>query len=430
MPFVPRAVRVCGPTVCGLLLLLSACALPEEAANGDLPPVASATAPGEWVITDDRVGTVQLYRTGNEASLPVITLGSTETLTLAFDLIQEGVGEPLEITFRHTDRFGREDLLPNEFLSGFERDNLLDYDRSGSVVSVPYIHYEYVFPNASIGFEISGNFRAVVSTTDGTPLFDIPFYVSEQEADVDLAFGSAIRGGSTGLSIQPAARLRPSREIDEFDASRFVVCFARNGQTQGIRCAPQPSLIDLALYQFYLPRDQVFEPSPPLFQLDLGYLGPNPDVVDVDRAATPPTAVLDLDYAEFGDVRDPVLADTPLIASVYDDVGRASTDAQYVAVRFRYVPPGSRQLARRVYVQGSFNGWRSSPSSELQWIDAEGRYEGTLLVKQGRYVYGYAPVPTQTAPLNPPTLFTAFVYLSDPRRFTDRLIAVQTGVAR
>ncbi len=427
MPSVLRVVRACSLA----LLCLSACALPEEAATGGSGAPLPQAAPGEWIIAADQLGTIQLYRTGNEASLPVVTLGSSETLTLAFDLLEEGVGRPLEITFRHTDRLGREDLLPSEFLTGFERDNLLDYERSGPVVSVPYIHYEYTFPNASIGFEISGNYRAVVSTRDGATLFDIPFYVTEQEADVDLAFGSAIQGGSAGLSIQPAARLRPSPRLDQFDASRFVVCFARNGLSQGIRCAPDPSLIDLALYQFYLPREDVFEPAGPLYQLDLGYLGPNPDVIDVDRAATPPTALLDLDYAEFGgDVRDAVLADAPLIASVYRDVGRASTDAQYVAVRFQYVPPGSRQLARRVYVRGSFNGWRSTPSSELRWVPENGRYEGTVLVKQGSYVYSYAPVPRQTAPLNPPALFTAFVYLNDPRRFTDRLIAVQTAVAR
>ena len=427
MPSVLRVVRACSLG----LLCLTACAIPEEATSDAPAPAAPQAAPGEWLIVDDRLGTVQLFRTGNEASLPVITLGGTETLTLAFDLLEEGVGRPLEITFRHTDRLGREDLLPSEFLTGFERDNLLDYERSGPVVSVPYIHYEYTFPNESIGFEISGNYRAVVTERDGTPLFDIPFYISEQAADVDLTFGSAVQGGSAGLSIQPAARLRPSDRLNEFDASRYVVCFARNGLTQGIRCAPDPSLIDLALYQFYLPREDVFEPSSPLYQLDLGYLGPNPDVVDVDRSASPPTALLDLDYAEFGgDVRDAVLADAPLVESVYQDVGRADTDAQYVAVRFQYVPPGSRQLARRVYVRGSFNGWRSTPSSELQWVPENGRYEGTLLVKQGSYVYSYAPVPRQTASLNPPALFTAFVYLNDPRQFTDRLIAVQTAVAQ
>ena len=414
-----------------LLLLLSACALPEETAADGPTTAVPIAGPGEALRFSDRLGTVQLFQSGEEASLPVIGLASSQTLTLAFDVLGEGIGRPLEVAFRHTDRQGREDLLPSEYLTGFETDEILDYERSGPVVAAPYVHYEYEFPNAAVGFEVSGNYRLTVRELDGTPLFDLPFYVSEQAAEVNLAFGSTIQGGSTGLSIQPSVRLRPSRDLDGFDASQFVVCFGRNGLAQGVRCAPQPSLIDLALYQFYLPRDDVFEPAPPLYALDLGYLGPNPEVVDVDRAASPPTALLDLDYAEFGgDIRDPVLADAPLVSAVYQDVGRSDTDAQYVAVRFRYVPPGSRQLARRVYVTGSFNGWRPSPAAELDWIEAEGRYEGTLLIKQGSYVYTYTPEPRQTAPLNPPSVFSAFVYLEDPRRFTDRLIAVETAVAR
>ena len=414
------------------LLTLAACAPPDEAfEGGEAPAPVRSAAPGEWVYASDRIGGAQLYRTGDEASLPVLVLGARNTLTLAFDVVGEEAGRPLDVSFVHTDRLGRPDLLPTEYLTGFERDDVLDYRRSGAAVAVPYVHYEYTFPNESIGFSLSGNYRVRVSEPDGTPLFEAPFYVSEELAEVGLAFGSAIQGGSVGTSIQPSVRVRPGGRIREFDASQYTVCFARNGQTEGVRCAPQPSLIDLALFQFYLPRDDVFEPADPLYEVDLGYLALNTEVVDVDRAGRPPTAVLDLDYAEFGgDVRDPVLAATPLIGTVYRDVGTSNTDAQYVDVTFRYVPPGSRQLTRRVYVQGSFNGWRRAPDSELAWVEEAQRYEGVVRVKQGRYVYGYAPPPGRIAPVARPQLFTAFVYLQDPRLFTDRLVAVQSGVAQ
>ncbi|MDT0630793.1 type IX secretion system plug protein domain-containing protein [Rubrivirga litoralis] len=412
---------------------LAACAPPDEAFDGDGPAPAPvrAAAPGEWVYASDAVGAAQLYQTGDEASLPVLTLGGAGTLTLAFDLLGQEAGAPLDVSFVHTDRLGRPDLVPSEYLTAFERDDILDYRPSGAAVAVPYVHYEYAFPNESIGFRVSGNYRVRVSRPDGTPLFEAPFYVSEELAQVGLAFGAAVQGGTVGTSIQPSVQVRPDRRIAQFDASQYTVCFARNGQTDGVRCAPQPSLIDLALFQFYLPRDDVFEPAAPLYEFDLGLLGLGTDVVEVDRAARPPTAVLDLDYAEFGgDVRDPVLAATPLIGAVYRDVGTSDTDAQYVDVLFRYVPPGSRQLTRRVYVQGSFNGWRREPSTELAWVEAEGRYEGVVLVKQGRYVYGYAPPPARVAPAARPQLFTAFVYLQDPILFTDRLVAVQSGVAQ
>ncbi|WP_412067703.1 type IX secretion system plug protein domain-containing protein [Rubrivirga sp. IMCC43871] len=411
------------------LALLAACVIPEEAY--DTAPDTPPARPGELVVADARVGALQLHAVGDEASLPVITLRGRDQLRLEFDLVGEEIGQPLEISFEHASRTGRSELLPSEFLTSFESDRILLYERSTTSATVPYVHYTYDFPNRQIGFKISGNFRAVVSTTAGARLFEIPFYVSEELADVQLAFGSTVQGGSVGFAVQPAARLRPDARLSEFDGSMFTVCFGRNGRTDQLRCAPEPSLVDLALYQFYLPRDRAFAEQEALFELDLGFLGTNSDVLEVDRAARPPTALLDLDYEEFGgDVRQPTLASIPLIETAYRDVGRADTDGQYVATTFQYVPPNSRQSPRRVFVVGPFNGWKPRPDAEMEWVEAQGRYVATLLLKQGRYVYGYDGPTTQTPGLGTPSVFTAFVYLADPQRFTDRLIAVRSAVAR
>lgn len=382
-------------------------------------------------MSDPRVAALQLHVAGDEASLPVLQLNGGGRLELEFDIVGQEAGFPLDISFAHTDRQGNADLLPSEFLTGFESDRILDYQQSGASTAVPYVHYSYTFPNETIGFRVSGNYRAVVRDASGAELLDVPFYVSEQLAEVDLAFGSAVQGGSVGFAIQPAVRLRPDPRLSEFDGSLYTVCFGRNGRTDALRCAPEPSLVDLALFQFYLPREAAFPEQEALFEVDLGYLGLNTEVVEVDRASRPPTALLDLDFAEFGgDVRQAVLASIPLIESVYEDVGRPDLDAQYVDVTFRYVPPNSRQLSRRIYVVGPFNSWTPTPASEMAWVEADGRYEATLLLKQGRYVYGYAGAREQAPGLGAPSVFTAYVYLDDPRRFTDRLVAVRSGVAR
>ena len=410
---------------------MTGCALPEDELAGEAPTPAPPVQPGQWIVASPRVGALQLHTRGEEASLPVLQLGGSDVLRLAFDLTGSPTGRALEVSFQHTDLQGRSTLVPSEFLTGFETDQILDAERSGASVALPYVHYTYDFPNASIGFRVSGNYRLRVTDPDGQMLLEAPFYVSEQRAEVDLAFGATVQDGSVGFAVQPGARLRPDASLQEFDGSRYTVCFARNGRTDQLRCAPEPSLIDLSLYQFYLPRAEAFPESPALFEVDLGYLGLNSEVVDIDPAARPPTATLDLDYADFGgDVRDAVLANVPLVSSVFRDVGRAAVDAEYVDVTFRYVPPESRQSPRRVYVVGSFNGWRPRPSDELTWDAANQRYQGTLSLKQGRYVYGYTGTTARTPGLGTPSLFTAYVYLSDPRLFTDRLVAVRSGIAR
>jgi hypothetical protein len=402
----------------------AACSLPPEAYDSapvDAPTVALAA-------TDSTVRTVQLHITGEEASLPVLSLRGSQTLSLAFDVLTDEGGRPLEVSFQHTTREGRPDLLPTEYLTGFERDDITDYRASGST-AVPYVHYEYSFPNALVGFRLSGAYRLRVAERGGPVLFERVFYVSEDQAEVDLAFGATLAGGDVGLSVQPAARVRPRASLNDFDAFQYTVCFARDGRVDAPRCAPEPRLVDLALFQFHLPVEQAFPPPGPLFELDLGLLASNEQVLDVDRTARPPSALLDLDYADFGgDVRDAVLA-VPLVETVFRDAGDARTEAEYVDVTFRYVPEGSRESPRPVYVRGTFNGWRTGPEFLMTWRPEGRRYERTLRIKQGAYVYGYTspggPARRQVA-LGQSNLYTAFVYLADPSRFTDRLVAVQS----
>lgn len=434
LPRLPLAMRRLLPPCLALwvaVLAVAGCSLPPEGEGAARRP---AGAPGlaDGGTADTLIQAVQLHVAGDEASLPVYTLGAREPLRLAFDWLVEGTGRPLSITFTHTDRDGRETLLPTEFLTGFERDDITDYRVSG-LTGLSYVHYEYTLPNPRIGFRVSGRYRLDVDD-GGRRLFSRIFFVAEREAEVELGFGTTLAGGLAGPVVQPAARVAPGPRLSGFDAFQYTVCFTRNGRLDDTRCAPEPTAIDFAFFQYYLRREAAFGLADPLFDLDLGLLALGPQVVELDPARIPPAAVLDLDYAEFGGrVTEPVIATAPIISAAFRDVGDARTDARYVDVRFRYVPPGGRQSARPVHVLGGFNGWQPSAASRMTWRPEEGRYERTLRIKQGRYVYGYVAAggpPRAGVALGQPSVYTAFVYLRDPSRFTDRLVAVQSGVAR
>ena len=143
-------------------LLVAGCALPEEELGAGPQPEVPPAAVGETVVVDPRVGALQLYAAGEEASLPVISLTGNDRLQLEFDLVGQEFGSQLEVTFVHTDREGNVDLLPNEYLTRFETDRITDYERSGASVRVPYVHYRYTFPNDNVGFGVSGNYRVLV----------------------------------------------------------------------------------------------------------------------------------------------------------------------------------------------------------------------------------------------------------------------------
>ncbi|HLT48656.1 MAG TPA: type IX secretion system plug protein domain-containing protein [Rubricoccaceae bacterium] len=422
--------------LCAFPLLLTACAMTEGAADGGAPGAYPGDVPGARMTlarTDDRVKTVQLHPTANEAGLPVISLRSTETLTLSFDLLDEGTGRPLSVYFYHADRSWRRDLVPSEYLSTFLSDDIRDY-RPSAATEVPYVHYEYEFPNANIGFLMSGNFivRVAEQGQEGAVLLERAFFVSEEAAEVEMGFQTGFSGGAA--VVQPLVRLRPGPQLADAQPFDYAVCFARNGQFERTRCAQEPSLLGLALYQFYLDHTEAFPAERPFYEVDLGLLQVGPQIANVDYSATPDAVLLDPDHARFGgDVRREALTGQPLVEAVYRSGGYPDTQGQYVTVHFRYVPAGERQAGGPVLLTGAFNGWQLDPALALTWDPATGRYEGSLLLKQGLYLYQYVvddPTAEPEALLLQPSLYTALVYVRDLTRITDRLVAVRSAVSQ
>lgn len=413
-----------------LAFLASACSAPEGLSDG-----ASGASGDGPVPTDERVRTIQLYSGADEVSIPVISLRGEQALTLEFDILDDRGPRPLDIEFRRIERGDSPALLPTEYLTGFERDDIFDADPSGST-SIPYTHYEYTFPNATIGFRLGGEYRLRVSDPSEGPLFELPFFVSEEIVGTQITFGTRLaEPGAVGPAIQPAVRLTPRGDLAGADAYRFTVCFARDGNFDDLRCAPEPSLAELAIYGFYLPRAQAFDAPTPLYRLDLGYLGVNQEIREIDYGAIPPEATLEPDYAAFGgEFGDPTLISGALIDGSYRDAGQGDSDGEYVNVQFRYVPTREAEVTGPVYVRGAFTGLTPRPEARMTWMPTERRYEATLLVKQGLYAYDYvAPRATprqRPTALGQPTVYTALVFYSDLTRFTERLVAVETAVTR
>jgi len=417
-----------------LLLLAPGCATTEETADTapDTTPAAAGFGRANLAPTDPRVRTVQLYRTGDEGSLPVIPLRSSATLTLSFDVMDETSGGPLSVYFYHADRTWRRDLIPSEYLSGFVSDDVRDYQPSLGTM-VRYVHYEYEFPNSGVSFLLSGNYvlRVTEQGDERAVLFERAFFVSEDAAEVDFALRGAF--GSTGTLLLPVVRLRPSGTLADAQPFDYHVCFVRNGRAERGRCTSEPTLLERLFFEFSLPREAAYAPEGPLHEVDLGLLQVSPEVINVDYSTNPWTAVLDLDYARFGGLlRGETLAGQPLVNSVAQGVGDAGVEGEYVNAVFRYVPEGERAASGSVFVTGAFNDWQIDPAYQLTWNAAERRYEGSALLKQGLYLYGYHvddAAARDPIDANQPALYTALVYLFDPRRLTDRLVAWRSAVS-
>ena len=464
----------------GLLLMLAAGCAGSKEAEGESPrrqrqvrPQADVLAGPNLAPTSDQVRTIQLYPAtdeevrgassggaGVETRLPVLPIrlagsqsgaasslrpgaiaGEGENrlrLRLEFDLMEQN-GRPLSIYFYHADRTWRRDLIPTQFLDSFQDDNLIRYTPSRAT-EVPYVHYEYAFPNESIGFleQASGNYilRVTEQGRENEVLFERAFFLTEQAAPVDLALDAVLTGGRGFPSVQPAALFQPPASLTG-NVFSYDVCFVRNGQFDQARCSDRPSLNQQPALLFQLQPETAFEPVPADYFLDLGALQVSNRIAKVDYTTDPYEVVLEPDYARFAGTLDgELLNGQTVVSGAVRDVADADVAAKYVQTRFQYVPDGEEPLRGELLVIGSFNNWQYDPANALQWVAEQGRYEGDVLLKQGYYEYRYVTTDREAARELAGMLprqdnhYTAFVYYQDIELNTDRLLAVQGTTSR
>ena len=394
---------------------------------------------------DSSVKTIQLYRSTPsvvdefatnpiiERQFPTLVLNSGEVLELEFDLM-DPVGRPLSIYFYHMNYEWQQDLAPAQYLGTFQRDDLVNYIPSRAT-DIPYTHYAYRFPNESMSFLVSGNYilRVTEQGRESEVLFERPFYITEQLTPVQIGIENIIVGQGGFGAIQPAAVFLQPATLDAnvFD---YKVCFTRNGRFEAYRCSEQPSLTQPPALRFFLQPSQAFEPITADFFLDISSIRVGNRIARVDFNEIPFLVTLEPDYARFpGNSLDPVLNGQTVVSGVVQDVATPDVSAQYVRVLFSYIPETAQRLGSDVYITGSFNSWQEDDAHRMEWVEANKQYEIELLLKQGYYDYRYIldqdRLPRGTVP-RPENVYSAFVYYSDIRLNSDRLLGISSFIGQ
>lgn len=381
---------------------------------------------------DEDIRTVQLYRGENERNLPITSLQSPEPLTLEFDLMEQQ-GRPLSVYFVHADREWKRDLSPSQTLESYHDDRLVDY-RGSQGTEVPYVHYEYRFPNDDIRFRVSGNYilRVTEQGRRDSVLFERPFFISDETGDLQLGAEALMVPGQRQRSLRPIARYNPPAAL-RGDPFGYTVCFVRNGRLPDTRCQGRPLLAQQPRLEFELDRDEAFAPITADYTVDLGDLRTGAKIERTNRTVSPLEVLLEPDYAQFsGRDLDAALNGQIVVKAAVDGRATPALTAEYVETTFAFVPPREQPLAGRVVVAGSFSGMNPAQGTRMEWRPLRGRYEGEILLKQGLYQYFYH---TPDARLRDAvrrsqariqSIYTSFVYYEDPSVGTDRLLRVNS----
>lgn len=383
----------------------------------------------------DDVASVQLHAGTGETALPIVQLGSSLTIRLAFDIVAPR-GRPLTAYFYHADREWRRDLFPSEYMSIFHRDDLLDY-RGSQATFVDYTHYEYEFPNSNIDFRLSGNYILRISEqgNEDDVLFERAFFVSEQSTPVDMRIDNVLVAGRQFSSVQPFVQFTPpDLSTNVFD---YSVCFLRNNWYQASRCVDNPSLDVQPDIQFYLEPRQSFGPRSSSYYLNLSDIRTSGSIERIDRNAIPWSVTIEPDFVNLGASGiAPFLNGQSVIREGVRSVADPDYNGEYIDVTLRLVPPDELPMAGRIFVTGSFSNWTVSPDNQLSWIAADGWYEGVVRMKQGQHEYRYvsdnnaSQLRLDGGIPQLQNMYTTFIYYDDISVQSDRLVTTQGIISR
>ncbi|MDR0603307.1 MAG: DUF5103 domain-containing protein [Bacteroidales bacterium] len=327
-------------------------------------------------------------------ALPIITLNSSEQLTLTFD-DQSDQSKYLKYTYIHctydwkpTPNFQQLDYM-NTFMEG----DIFDYQTSSNTIQF-YTSYSLDFPNENVSISKSGNYILYIYEEDNgnyTPVLTHRFIVVENLVDimpqVQQSTNIATRNTKQEISFQinsGAFRIN--------NASRNLkVVVSQNGRSDNVYVATMPTVILSDVLKYNRSDEIVFEGGSEFRIFNIRSLrsamenisrhaygdGANHTFVNVDkeRVYLPYEERIDINGCYF------IAAD--------DGIDLQNADYTHVYFSLNCMPPKDVDI----YIYGELTNWQLSPSSKLEFHPYRKQWEVSLYLKTGYYNYTYLALP-------------------------------------
>lgn len=323
--------------------------------------------------------------------LPVMNLGDRTGLMLSFDDLTTDA-RYFRYKLQHCDRNWKpSDLSEIEYLEGINDQLIEDYSFSNQT-HVDYVHYEVRFPGNGIKPKVSGNYLITVydENTDEVVLVR-KFMVVDKKV-----FASAkLQRPSRVSQMRTHQALELTVNYKDFPMSNPVqdvsVTILQNGIWQRSISDIRPRNVFGDVIEFDWRGKIVFPGGMDFRSLDLRNLGYRSfGIKEITEYKDGYVVVKEIEKSRAGrsyflerDQNGNFMIDNERSFS-----GKASTTSEYAEVDFRVQSNGDLGN-ERVFVSGGFTNYVPDPRFELKYNTTEGYYEGTVLMKQGRYDYLY-----------------------------------------
>jgi hypothetical protein len=344
------------------------------------------------------IRSVKLYRSGDQSSFPVLSLGemSPGALQLNFDDLDPRV-KYYSYTFQLCNADWTPSMLhPFEYIKGFQNVRITNY-RNSSIATIPYIHYQASLPDRNCLPTRSGNYLLKVYLDNDTSklAFTKRFVVVGNEAAIAAQIQQPMNarlfrtGQKLLISVQTDNRIRLLNPSD----LKVVVLQNNNWETALYIDRPTFNRGNLLEYSdegtTSLPAGKEFR------WIDLRSLRLLSDrmqgmkVIDDTMNVTVKTdpARSSHPYLFYRDLNGAFMLETMESVNPF-------WQADYAKVHFTFEPAGRVAIpGQDVYLFGELTNYAADTAGRMRFNEETGLYEKTLFLKQGYYSYAYVTRP-------------------------------------
>ncbi|TYP94932.1 protein of unknown function (DUF5103) [Fodinibius salinus] len=414
-----------------LLYLGIGCAASNQNRNANLthsdrPLLTSGFAlPGQQVPPKD-IQSIHVHPQNAPAKAPIISLKTSQKLVLSFDYLSTQSRQfRIEISHR-TQNWKQSSITASTYLDSFSY-AFIQNAKASFTNNPSYRHVEYSFPNDQLRPAVSGNYLIeVYDDNDGTLLFKLPFFVTENEGQISTQIDRLFAKRNDGRPLdQPSSKYQYPKfvEYPQFDLS---MSFAQNQFWGRMRKADFLDTITQNKLNGRLQINNSFVGNYEFKTLNLqNFEADGQQIVEYFPGLTPPKVVLRRDIQRFGVTPSPF----PLSNLGMPSKGRSGN---YARVQFSLTTDSSVSPNTNIFVIGDFNNWIVNDFHQMEYDSERKLWKGNAIIKEGQYAYKYVTVSNNNInDLALDQLFVSsaqeyftFIYYKDPDKNFDRLLKV------